>query len=86
MQPVKAVVIAGGGTAGWLTGRLIAARHQSRMKTGGLSVTLIESADIRIIGVGERHGLADAGRARGHGRQKFHDDGLKSVREVGRSP
>jgi len=52
-QPVKAVVIVGGGTAGWLTAGIIAARHQSRMKAGGLSVTLIESPDIRIIGVGE---------------------------------
>jgi tryptophan 7-halogenase len=53
MQPVRAVVIVGGGTAGWLTAGIIAARLQSRMKTGGFSVTLIESPDIRIIGVGE---------------------------------
>ncbi len=52
-QPVKAVVIVGGGTAGWLTAGIIAARHQARMKAGGLSVTLIESPDIKIIGVGE---------------------------------
>jgi tryptophan 7-halogenase len=52
-QPVKAVVIVGGGTAGWLTASIIAARPQARMKAGGLSVTLIESADIKIIGVGE---------------------------------
>jgi tryptophan 7-halogenase len=52
-KPVKAVVIVGGGTAGWLTAGIIAARHQARMKTGGLSVTLIESPDIKIIGVGE---------------------------------
>jgi tryptophan halogenase len=50
---IKAVVIVGGGTAGWLTAGIIAARYQSRMKAGGLSVTLIESPDIRIIGVGE---------------------------------
>ncbi len=53
VQPVKAVVIVGGGTAGWLTAGIIAARFQSRMKAGGFSVTLIESPDIRIIGVGE---------------------------------
>jgi tryptophan 7-halogenase len=53
VQPVKAVVIVGGGTAGWLTAGIIAARLQGRMKTGGFSVTLIESPDIRIIGVGE---------------------------------
>lgn len=53
MQPVRAVVIVGGGTAGWLTAGIIAARLQPRMKAGGFSVTLIESPDIRIIGVGE---------------------------------
>jgi tryptophan halogenase len=52
-QAVKAVVIVGGGTAGWLTAGIIAARHQARMKAGGFSVTLIESPDIKIIGVGE---------------------------------
>ena len=53
VQAVKAVVIVGGGTAGWLTAGLIAARHQARMKAGGFSITLIESPDIRIVGVGE---------------------------------
>lgn len=53
VQAVKAVVIVGGGTAGWLTAGIIAARYQSRMKAGGFSVTLIESPDIKIIGVGE---------------------------------
>jgi len=53
VQPVKAVVIVGGGTAGWLTAGIIAARHQARMKAGGFAVTLIESPDIRMIGVGE---------------------------------
>ncbi len=53
MTPVRSVVIVGGGTAGWLTAAIIAARHQARMKSGAFSVTLIESPDIRIIGVGE---------------------------------
>ena len=52
-QRVQSVVIVGGGTAGWLTAGIIAARHQARMKAGSFSVTLIESPDIRIIGVGE---------------------------------
>ena len=52
MEPVKSVVIVGGGTAGWLTAGIIAARHRSRMP-GGFSVTLIESPTIKIIGVGE---------------------------------
>jgi tryptophan 7-halogenase len=52
VQAVQSVVIVGGGTAGWLTAGIIAARHRSRMKAG-FSVTLIESPNIRIIGVGE---------------------------------
>jgi tryptophan halogenase len=52
VQPVQNVVIVGGGTAGWLTAGVIAARHQGRMKSG-FTVTLIESPDIKIIGVGE---------------------------------
>src|ERR1700760_1143384 len=50
---IQSVVIVGGGTAGWLTAGIIAARHQSRMKAGGFSITLVESPDIKIIGVGE---------------------------------
>ncbi len=46
------MVIVGGGTAGWLTAGIIAARHRGRMQAG-FSVTLIESPNIRIIGVGE---------------------------------
>lgn len=53
VQPVKAVTIVGGGTAGWLTAGIIAARHQARMKAGGCSVTLIDSPAIGITGVGE---------------------------------
>jgi len=53
VQPVGSVVIVGGGTAGWLTAGIIAARHQARIKAKGFSVTLIESPDIKIIGVGE---------------------------------
>lgn len=51
-QAVQRVVIVGGGTAGWLTAGIIAARHQGRMKAG-FSVTLIESPNVPIIGVGE---------------------------------
>jgi tryptophan halogenase len=53
VQPVKAVVIVGGGTAGWLTAGIIAARHRPRMQAGSFSVTLIESPNVKIIGVGE---------------------------------
>jgi tryptophan 7-halogenase len=48
----QSIVIVGGGTAGWLTAGIIAARHQGRMKTG-FAVTLVESPNVPIIGVGE---------------------------------
>jgi len=51
-QQVQSIVIVGGGTAGWLTAGIIAARHKGRMKAG-FSVTLIESPSVGIIGVGE---------------------------------
>ena len=53
LQPVQSVVIVGGGTAGWLTAGVIAARHQARIKAGRFAVTLIESPNVAIIGVGE---------------------------------
>src|ERR1700749_4851434 len=43
------IVIAGGGAAGWLT----ACYLQKALGTGGPSITVIESPDIGIIGVGE---------------------------------
>jgi tryptophan 7-halogenase len=52
IHPVNRIVIVGGGTAGWLTAGLIAARHRSRMDAG-FSVTLVESPNTPIIGVGE---------------------------------
>jgi len=52
MRPVKNIVIVGGGTAGWLTAGVIAAKHRGRMPAG-FSVTLVESPNVPIIGVGE---------------------------------
>lgn len=52
MKPIKKIVIVGGGTAGWLTACIIAARHKGR-EASGFSVTLIESANMPTIGVGE---------------------------------
>jgi tryptophan halogenase len=51
-KPVRKIVVVGGGTAGWLTAAIIAARHKSRMPAG-FSVTLVESPNTPIIGVGE---------------------------------
>ncbi|TPG43286.1 tryptophan 7-halogenase [Sphingomonas koreensis] len=50
---VNTIVIVGGGTAGWLTAGVIAARHKARIERGSLSVTLIESPTIATVGVGE---------------------------------
>jgi hypothetical protein len=43
------VIVLGGGTAGWMTANLL----QRRWGAGGTKITLIESPDIGIIGVGE---------------------------------
>lgn len=48
MQPVKHVVIVGGGTAGWLVAAGVGKMYQGRVR-----VTLIESDDIPTVGVGE---------------------------------
>lgn len=53
IEPIARIVIVGGGTAGWLTAGIIAARHKARIARGELSVTLVESPDTPIIGVGE---------------------------------
>jgi tryptophan halogenase len=53
VRPVRNIVIVGGGTAGWLTAGVIAARHKARIAAGDFSVTLIESPNVKIIGVGE---------------------------------
>lgn len=52
MHEVKNIVVVGGGTAGWLAAGVIAARHQGR-RAQGFTVTLVESPNIPIIGVGE---------------------------------
>ena len=51
-KTVNTIVIVGGGTAGWITAALVAARHR-RNPERRLRVVLIESPDIPIIGVGE---------------------------------
>ena len=51
-EPIGSVVVVGGGTAGWLTAARIAARHGPDSERP-VTVTLIESPNIRTIGVGE---------------------------------
>ena len=52
-NPIKHVVIVGGGTAGWLTAGLLAARLSSRLYNSELTITLCESPDMPTVGVGE---------------------------------
>ncbi|MFA3792998.1 tryptophan halogenase family protein [Aliiglaciecola sp. SL4] len=47
-KPVKKVVIAGGGTAGWMTAALLKKVLQDQVE-----IELVESEDIGIVGVGE---------------------------------
>ena len=48
----KKVIIVGGGTAGWTTAAYLA-KVLSHGLSGGLNITLVESPEIGIIGVGE---------------------------------
>jgi len=48
----RQILIVGGGTAGWITAGYLA-RMLSAQLPGGVQITLIESDDIGIIGVGE---------------------------------
>lgn len=47
---IQNIVIVGGGAAGWLTAGLVAAEHR---RAGQITVTLVESPDVPILGVGE---------------------------------
>lgn len=51
-KATKSIVIVGGGTAGWITAGRIAAHHKANSPEG-IDVTLVESPNIPIIGVGE---------------------------------
>ena len=50
--PVSRIVVVGGGSAGWLSACLVAARSAA-MVARPLQVTLVESPDVPTIGVGE---------------------------------
>ena len=52
MKPIKNVLIVGGGTAGWLTAAFLA-KSLGTASEDSVRITLVESSDIGIIGVGE---------------------------------
>lgn len=52
MNPIKNVLIVGGGTAGWLTAAFLA-RTLDIANERGVHIAVVESSDIGIIGVGE---------------------------------
>jgi tryptophan halogenase len=51
MNPIEHILVVGGGTAGWLTAAFLA--RTLGTAAGGIRVTLVESSEIGIIGVGE---------------------------------
>jgi tryptophan 7-halogenase len=51
-DPVKHIVVLGGGSAGWITAALLAAEHGGPLP-GALKISLVESPDTPSIGVGE---------------------------------
>lgn len=51
-EPIKHIVILGGGSAGWLTAGVIAAEHKCHQNPR-LQITLVESPSVATIGVGE---------------------------------
>lgn len=51
-NPVKSILIVGGGTAGWLSAAIIASHHKDGLNDD-LVVTLVEASDIPTVGVGE---------------------------------
>lgn len=51
-KTINRLVIVGGGSAGWLTAGILASEHL-RHSSQDISITLVESPDVKTIGVGE---------------------------------
>lgn len=52
-RPISSITIVGGGTTGWLAALFLSTRFAAEVKSGAMTIALIESARIPIIGVGE---------------------------------
>lgn len=50
---IKRIIVLGGGTAGWITAGILAKKHSANLDTVGIQITVIESPDIAVVGVGE---------------------------------
>ena len=50
MLQVKQIVVVGGGSAGWITAGLLAARYSQE---SDYQITIVESPEVNSIGVGE---------------------------------
>ena len=48
-ESINHIVILGGGSAGWLTAGVLASEHRVKSNSD-ISITLVESPDVRAIG------------------------------------
>ncbi|RVQ66469.1 tryptophan 7-halogenase [Croceicoccus ponticola] len=51
--PITSITIVGGGTTGWLAAAFLATRFEPGITSGKMTITVVESPTIPIIGVGE---------------------------------
>ena len=51
--PIRDYTIVGGGTSGWIAACYLARIFEDPIKKGAMAITVIESPDVGIIGVGE---------------------------------
>ncbi|MDY6922662.1 MAG: tryptophan halogenase family protein [Pseudomonadota bacterium] len=52
-RSIRRIVVVGGGSAGWMAAASLARSFSSRLASGDLSLTVVESTAIGIVGVGE---------------------------------
>lgn len=52
-EPIRNITIVGGGTSGWISACYLARIFAARLQRGEMAITVIESPDVGIIGVGE---------------------------------